>query len=204
MPKYKIEMGQGIIVPPGGDAAIVTTTLFTCSFIAGYTAMGAIGAFHYPADFLKNFYSRTGTGADEVKTLIQDENFLSKQPVRDAMQAWIDKLMPTTVKILYGPHNNVLAAVDGPFEDRKAAKSIRKIEKFVQENVAATVSTQCSSSGVVARCAADGPSPRRFEIGSETQVRGWPGFAHESRIEMGSRPAGLYAGAVQLFGSPTQ
>ncbi len=53
MKVFKIEMGQGILMLPeqGYDVAVITSTLHSCTFIAGYNSENhnQCGAYHYPS-----------------------------------------------------------------------------------------------------------------------------------------------------------
>lgn len=75
MTLFFIEMGQGIVVD--GDVSVCTSTLFSCSLIAGWNQhTGAAGAFHYPAASL------------DVKGVRQD------------MDSWAARLQPTQVILI--------------------------------------------------------------------------------------------------------
>ena len=79
MPKFKIEMGQGILA--GADVLVTTSALYSCTFITGRNAAGRAGAYHYPADSL---------GDDDV--------------LRD-MDTWAAILRPTSVTLIFAMQN---------------------------------------------------------------------------------------------------
>lgn len=78
MPLFFIEMGQGII--GRGDLRVSTSTLYSCTLIAGRNAgSGLGGAYHYPASALPN----------------------DDDAVRMDMDIWAAVLRPTAVTLVF-------------------------------------------------------------------------------------------------------
>ena len=76
MPLFFIEMGQGLIAR--GDLRVRTSTLYSCTLIAGYNAGSQYGgAYHYPSDSLENL------------------------DVRADMAVWVAVLRPTAVTLVF-------------------------------------------------------------------------------------------------------
>lgn len=100
MPVYSIEMGQGIIAR-GSNLGVVTTALYSCTFIAGINpATGYAGAFHYPALSLRAF----GEGVHESETNSPEYLKLvsSRYDIKSDMLDWLRTLRPTDVTLAFG------------------------------------------------------------------------------------------------------
>jgi len=83
MPLYFIEMGQGIVA--NGDLRVRTSTLYSCTLIAGRNAQsGYGGAYHYPAEDL------------------DDPDVLAD------MDRWVSVLRPTAVTLIFAPNTGVI------------------------------------------------------------------------------------------------
>ena len=83
MALFFIEMGQGIVVD--GDVSVCTSTLFSCSLIAGWNQnTNAAGAYHYPA------------------------SSLGKADVLADMNAWAARLQPMQVILVVADAMNAL------------------------------------------------------------------------------------------------
>ncbi|GGA16906.1 hypothetical protein [Dyella nitratireducens] len=139
MPSYFIEMGQGIVAK-SNDLLITTSTLHTCTFIAGFNAqVGYAGAFHYPAGYLRVRYRYeypedaplTADGipnAPMIRRPIHNRTFRRKDGVVNNMTDWIRTLRPTMVVLVFG---STIHATGDMLGERVVEKDFRKVRDWV-------------------------------------------------------------------------
>lgn len=101
MASFEIAMGQGIIAP--APVHVTTSTLHTCSFIAGIGKAG-VGAFHYPA-----------SSFDEV---------------RPDLDAWIRALQPAKVAFVFASSSQAHGFMVNPTGDAKSDTPLKDREQL--------------------------------------------------------------------------
>jgi hypothetical protein len=203
MPKYFIEMGQGIVVGPGIEVGICTSPLYTCCFITGINeTAGRVGAFHYPSGALKRRYGLVEVEGQPRRDYIRDAEHMQKKAVRAAMRSWIAALAPTKAHVIYGPLC-VRTDEDGDLDwaDHASQKDVGKVGTFIERECGVATTIQCDSSAALVRRVYGGAVRHRsFVTGNQHQVsRIWTEFQTAFPVNLARLPAGQHAGYT-LFG----